>query len=177
MSRLLHRLPFSSVTEEVAVRGERVRVRGFQIIVWVSVTPDDLTGWEPALPRLPAILDTGHNHDFSIQRRHLLRWAGLSPERLASVGAIRDRGKRIPLLAADLWLHRNRPDSREPAEDHEPYRLNLPQGIAVYPDADDFPRLPLLGLRALVQNELRRTIDGRGRCVGLRTPRRWWPWG
>ena len=47
-------------------------------------------------------------------------------------------------------------------------RLSLTGGISVYPGGE-FPRLPLLGLRALTMNELRLTFDGDGRRVTLRT--------
>jgi hypothetical protein len=38
MPRLLDRSPFSEDPSEVVVRGERIRVRADQIILWVSLT-------------------------------------------------------------------------------------------------------------------------------------------
>ena len=39
----------------------------------------------------------------------------------------------------------------------------------------DFPRLPILGLRAIAENELILKIDGKKREATLRTPINWWP--
>jgi hypothetical protein len=52
-----------------------------------------------------------------------------------------------------------------------PIRLAMAQGIAVSPE--DLPnpaRLPILGLRALVKNELKLIIDGKRCEVTLKTP-------
>jgi hypothetical protein len=55
-----------------------------------------------------------------------------------------------------------------------PFPLQLPEGIAVYPsDESNYPRLPLLGLRAIIKNELKVVIDGKRQHVSLRSPR-WW---
>lgn len=51
----------------------------------------------------------------------------------------------------------------------EPHR-SLPRGIAVYPNGENYPRLPLLGLRAILSNNLHLAIDGEGKSVNLRTP-------
>jgi hypothetical protein len=50
-----------------------------------------------------------------------------------------------------------------------PFRLRLKEGIGVYPDDDNPARLPILGLRALVRNDLTLTIDGRRREVTLKS--------
>ena len=47
----------------------------------------------------------------------------------------------------------------------------LEEGIATYPaDGSDYPRLPLLGLRAILKNRLKLTIDGKRKHVSLRSP-------
>jgi hypothetical protein len=51
----------------------------------------------------------------------------------------------------------------------EPHPLKLQQGIAVYPE-DIGPRLPVLGLRALTQNQLHVAIDPERMRVSIRTP-------
>ena len=39
---------------------------------------------------------------------------------------------------------------------------------AVYPDdGSNYPRLPLLGLRAIIKNHLKLVIDGKRNCVSL----------
>ena len=46
-------------------------------------------------------------------------------------------------------------------------------GMVVYADGD-FPRLPVLGLRAIADNNLVLTVNGRKREATLRTPLKWW---
>ena len=47
----------------------------------------------------------------------------------------------------------------------------VPDGIAIYPSDDaDYPRLPLLGLRAILKNNLKLIIDGQRKHASLRSP-------
>ncbi len=116
--KILDRLPIATQESLVLVRQESVRLKEAEIIVWVSLTLPEFTEWHPATPRFPAILDTGHTHNFAIQQ----------------------------------------------------HPMNLPRGIAVFPDDRDYPRLPLLGLRAIIGNKLHLAIDGERGLVNLRTP-------
>jgi hypothetical protein len=100
--KILDRLPYSSDPTVVSVPGGRVRVKRYQIVVDVGISLQALREWDPRMPRFPAILDTGNNHNLSISRGHLLRWAGLQPEALRIIGAIRERQQQIPLHAASL---------------------------------------------------------------------------
>src|SRR2546421_9821660 len=111
MPRILDRSPFLATTFELAFRGERVRVRHNQIILWVTLTPARIKEPNPAVTPFPVILDTGHNHTFSISERQLISWAGLRPEVLPSARAIRERGQRISLREANVWAH---PSERHP---------------------------------------------------------------
>jgi hypothetical protein len=139
-------------------------VKPFQIVVTVSLSIGDFL--EPGARRFPAILDTGLNHNFAIRREHLDRWTTLSLPMLRQV-TIQNRD--IPLAAAHVWLHRNRPGTSSIA-DLEPIRLRTPEGIAVFPANVSNPaRLPILGLRALVRNHLKLIIDGNRRQVTLKT--------
>jgi hypothetical protein len=55
--------------------------------------------------------------------------------------------------------------------DRPPNRLAIPDGIAIFPE--DLPnpaRLPILGLRALVNSGLKLIVDGKRREVTLKTP-------
>jgi hypothetical protein len=175
MAILLHRLPFFKQPTTLAVHGERLLVKAYQIIVWVSICPEEEEAWNPRSARIPAILDTGHSHNFSIQRRHLVQWAGIHPESLSRSGYLRERGRNLPAHAADLWLYRNEPGQRDVFANQPPGRLGISGGIAVYPDdGSNYPRLPLLGLKALADNHLHLTISGWRRSVKLRTRRRWW---
>jgi hypothetical protein len=126
--------------------------------------------WEPGTPSFPAILDTGHTHNLSIQEQHLVRWAGIRLELLQVLGHVRQAGKRIPLHAANVWLHPNQPGKQGLDSNRPPLLLELPRGIAVHPDAENYPRLPLMGMRALLSNRLHLAIDGERHSASLRTP-------
>ncbi|MCY2987754.1 MAG: hypothetical protein NTY19_07810 [Planctomycetota bacterium] len=176
MTTILRQFPFSNQVSTMQVGHETLRVRDHQIIVWVSITVWQSVEWDPQTPRFPAILDTGHTHNFSIQEQHLVRWAGMRPSLLQVLGQLREQDRRVPLYGANVWLHSNRPGERDSFNDEPPFRLELPRGVAIYPDTSaNFPRLPLLGLRAIAENGLRLIIDGRNRRVSLRTTRSWWP--
>ena len=174
MPILLNRSPFPKNPGEVAVRGERVPVRSDQIIIWVSLTDRNIGSPSPSAIPFPAILDTGHNHTFSISERHLTNWAGLSMNRLEISGAIRDRKQRLTLRLANLWVHPNASGQREPLAEGLPQHLKAKIGIAVYPGSD-FPRLPILGLRAIAENDLVLNVNGPKREATLRTAGMWWP--
>ena len=81
---------------------------------------------------------------------------------------------RVPRYALDVWIHRNRKGQRDQFSTQPPYRLELRDGIAVYPATAPMrpPRLPLLGLRALDENKLQTFIYGDRLRVTLRTPPR-----
>jgi hypothetical protein len=166
--KILDRLPYFSDATSVPAPGERVRVKPHQIIVSVSIGLRELLEWDPRTPSFPAILDTGNNHNLSIRKEHLLRWAGLQSVALRIIGAMRERQQRIPLHSASVWLHSNQPGERT-LRDQKPHSLKLEEGIAIYPD-DIGPRLPILGLRALTQNQLYTAIDPERMHVSLRTP-------
>jgi hypothetical protein len=85
-------------------------------------------------------------------------------------GTAREGSRSLTLHAATVWLHRNVPGRRE-VKDTTPFPLQLPGGIAIYPsDGFDYPRLPLLGLRAILKNKLTFTIDGKREHASLRSP-------
>jgi hypothetical protein len=107
--QILRRLPFRDVPSTVEVVGETVEVRAYQIIVWVSLGVGGVLGAEA--PRFPAVLDTGHSHNVSLQEHQLDHWAGLPLETLERLGTILVNRQEVPLGEADLWIHRNRPGS------------------------------------------------------------------
>ncbi len=170
MPKILDRLPVVARDDTVIVRNETVRVKQAEIIVWVSVAVKTALGWNPAVPRFPAILDTGHTHNFSVQQEQLVRWAGIRPEMLRVLRHIRQAGKRVPLHAANVWLHRNVPGGTAVRQDVPPCLLELPDGIAISSTTEPYPRLPLLGLRAILSNHLYLAVDGEREQVTLRTP-------
>lgn len=163
---VLRQLPFRDVAQTLEVAGEQVIVRGYQITVWVSLSSADTL--EKGARRFPAVLDTGHTHNFSIRANQLLLWAGLRLDELQELGSILVNRDEVPLKAAQLWIHRNRPGTTELLP--RPFRLEVPQGVVVYPSGTAAaPRLPLLGLRGLVRSKLRLSIDGDKMSVSLRT--------
>jgi hypothetical protein len=177
MPRLIDRSPFPKDPSEVVVRGERVRLRANQIILWVSLTTEAAGEPNPSAAPFPAILDAGHNHSFSIHERHLVGWAGLRPAALDLIDHTRHLGRDIPLRAAKIWVHPNEPRHRERLADRPPHLVTAGRGIGVYPPGDEFPRLPILGLRAIAENRLVLDVSGPRREATLRTPARWWPFG
>jgi hypothetical protein len=175
MPRLLDHMPFPHEPGEVVVRGERVRVRANQIILWASLTLGRVKSPNPTAIPFPVILDTGHTHSLSLHERHLVEWAGLRPEMLAVRMTVRERGQRVLLREANIWVHPNVRGVRDELANLPPHFVGAKRGIAVYPSGD-FPRLPILGLRAIAENGLILNVDGPRRQATLRTPT-WWPFG
>jgi hypothetical protein len=162
---ILRQLPFQDAATVLNVMGEQVVIRPYQIAVWVGLSLDST--WPKNGSIFPAILDTGHNHNFSISERLLHQWAGLSLDQLPPLGTILVNKQEVPLLKSAVWIHRNKPKSAELLP--HPFALELPHGIAVYPEGTPAPRLPLIGLRGLVTNQLQLMVDGSRRVVSLRT--------
>ncbi len=169
-------MPFLDHADEIVVRGERVRLRADQIILWVSLTLQRVKSANPSAIPFPCILDTGHSHSLALHERHLIEWAGFRPDALASLTHVRERGQRVPLREVNIWVHPNVRGARDELAERPPQLVEAERGIAVYP-AGDFPRLPILGLRAIAENALTLNIDGAKRTATLRTALRWWPFG
>jgi hypothetical protein len=178
MPYLLRKLPLHDRFSTVEVQGGRYRVCPFQILVWVSLGSMGSRELAPQALRFPAVLDTAFTDNFLIHRQQLRQWAGLQQEHLRRFGAdLRAHGRQIPLYAANLWIHANVPGQRDRFADHTPFLTELHRGIDICEGADGYPRLPLLGARALRQRQLQLSIDY-GRCqVWLRTPKRFWFFG
>lgn len=168
MISILRDLPFfDKETKAPSPTGEVV-VRSYQIIVWVSITRQHATELDPATPRFPALLDTGNNHNFSLQQEHLLAWTDAGPASHFERRRIAIGGYEIPLVSGIVWLHCNKAGERDVFSKRPAIRLELPEGIAVYPShATNAVRLPTLGLRALARNGLRLVIDGKRFRVSL----------
>ena len=154
--KVLDRLPISDEPATIIVGGEAVTIKRFQIFAWVSLQ---------ASAPFPAILDTGHSHNFSITESQLVHWAGLRPSQFKLIGTTRLKGERLWQLQGELRVHRNRSGTRELAEGSLP--LTLTEGFTLA--AEGSSRLPLIGLRAIVSNRLVLRIDGRRRLVTLRS--------
>lgn len=154
--KIIDRLPYREDGDYLNFREHTLDIRAYQIIIWVR------------LDRLifPAVLDTGHSHNFSIPERHLDAWAGVSP--MEQIGEVVVNRQTMPQYRSDLWIQRNQPGTRQPSE--ESHFLTLEEGITVIPEGmPGASRLPVLGLRAITKNRLRLLIDGDKRQVTLKT--------
>ena len=155
--RILDRSPISKSGWTVSTPDGEEVVKSYQIVVQISIATRTVLELPEDAPRIPAILDTGNNHNFAIRRRHLERWSSLA---FPSKGWIEVGGFFVPLLAANIWIHPNRAGSAD-LSGQTPFLLGIKEGIAVYPPHIPIPaRLPILGLCAIIQNGLKTTIDG-----------------
>jgi hypothetical protein len=165
--KILDRLPTSEKRASLRFRERHVTIRANQILVWVGVHLSEVLVPEETVPRFPALLDTGNNFGFSVQDRHLKEWAGIDPRLLDAVGEITIEGEVATCREATVWLYANVPGRQEAAGSGRPFRLELSKGIAVYTQdaVPPGPRLPLLGLPALLENDLDFWLDPERRHV------------
>lgn len=164
MAAIIRQCPFFKEATQVDVAGEKVDIRPYQIILWMSIT----AGSRSSTP-FPAILDIGHSLNFSIKEEQLHRWAGVLPAALKEIGRTTLNNRPVYLRRADVAMHRNVKGRRDELLSAPPFLLRLPEGIVVHSANDPLsPRLPLLGLRALVHNRLHTTIDGRSLRVSVK---------
>jgi hypothetical protein len=126
MKTLIDRCPFYDRETIVETGSGPFSVRAYQVVVWVSVCVRGSVS-----PRFPAVLDTGHSHNFSIREEELKTWTGLAPEAMEVVGSIRVNNRLVFLREADLVLHGNVPGSRD-AIRGEPHLLQTAQGIVIH---------------------------------------------
>ena len=172
--KILDRLPISEDRASLRFGDRYVTIHANQILVWVSVHLSEVLVPEANIPKFPALLDTGNNFGFSVQDRHLRDWAGIAPGLLAPLGEITIEGKAVTCRDATIWLYPNIPCRQDAADRRPPFRLDLSKGIAVYPpDAvPPGPRLPLLGLPAVLENDLDLWLDPERWHVTVQ-PRTW----
>src|SRR3954469_12984363 len=159
--KILDRLPIPEDRTSLRFGDRYVTIHANQILVWVSVHLSEVLVPEENIPRFPALLDTGNNFGVSVQDRHLREWAGIEPSLLEALGDITIEGKVVTRREATVWLYPNVPGRQDAAGGGLPFRLELSKGIAVYtPDAvPPGPRLPLLRLPALLDNDLDFWLD------------------
>jgi hypothetical protein len=174
---IIHNLPLVPAPTSVEVRQQRIAVKPYQAVVWVSVTPIGSAPFDARTPCIPAILDLGFNGCFAIREEQLRRWAGLDPRLLAKFRMTHLRGAPAEERHADLWLHPNVSGSATVSRQH-PFRVRLESSFFVLRPSDhprdDRPRLPLIGIRALVVGGLRLVVDGKRSRLSVRTAARFW---
>jgi hypothetical protein len=176
VARILQKVPIHDQPGNLTLPGGlTVYVRSDQLIVWVSITPSGLAHFPSSATRFPVVLDTGFNHTLLMAERHLEDWAALKVKDLTWIDVLTADGQAIPLRDADVWIHPNRPHSRESIPDASPFRLELPEGIGVWPAAiAGARRLPLLGSRALRRGGLHLHVNGRAGWFSMSSNR--WLW-
>ena len=154
--KILDALPIYRDDSIIIVQGEAIQVWKNQIIVWLSFHDTDRP--------FPAILDTGHSHNLSVAKRHWDRW---SPVAMKQIGVVKVGRYTAPQSEVTVFIHRN---LRRANMIRGAFQLNLEKGVTVIPDdSPAAPRLPLLGLKAMLDNNLRLMIDGRRKEVTLRS--------
>jgi hypothetical protein len=85
-------------------------------------------------------------------------------------GKVRIGGDEVPLMAGSVWIYRNRRGTTD-LTTRQAVRLEMHDGVIVHPKNVPNPaRLPILGPRALVRNNLTLIINGKRREVTLKTP-------
>ncbi len=172
--KILDRLPITEERTSLRFGDRHITVRSNQILVWMSVHMAGVLEPEESIPKFPALLDTGNNFGFSIQDRHLREWAGLDPALLESLGPVKINEQVVTRQQAKVWVYPNIPGRQGGANGKPPFWLKMAKGIAVYtPDAvPPGPRLPLLGLSALLSNDLDWWLDPERRHITVQT-RNW----
>jgi hypothetical protein len=176
MRQFLKDLSFSANPMEiVGPDTPALQLKPFQLVIWISLSARGTLQLPANAPRLPAILDTGHNHNLSLREEQLVR-AGLPPEAWEWRGAslkIRDSSSvewDIPRLLVDVWLHSNLARFK-----HHPLPIRLgAHGAACYPAQGPVlgPRLPVVGMRAfcLASLALELLCHPQGGVLNLRMP-------
>ncbi len=172
--KILHRLPITEERTSLRFGGRYITVRSSQVLVWMSVHMAGVLEPEPSIPMFPALLDTGSNFGFSIQDRHLREWAGLDPALLELLGHVKINGQVVTRRQAKVWVYPNIPGRQEVAYGMPPFWVKIPKGVAIYPSdsVTPGPRLPLLGLPSLLNNDLDWWLDPERRHITVQT-RNW----
>lgn len=169
--KILDRLPIPKDHTSLGFNGRNITVRPSQILVWVSVHLSGVLLPEDNIPGFPALLDTGNNFGFSMQERHLREWAGIAPGLLEAIGGVTIERTVVACRKATVWLYPNMSGRQDVASGRLPFELRMPKGIAVYArdQVPPGPRLPLLGLPALLDNDLDCWLDPGRRHVTAQT--------
>jgi hypothetical protein len=151
-----------SLRKEIDVPYGRIDLRPPKIIVGVSLTPiSEGKSFPQDAITLPVILDTGFNRTLEIDESHLIKWAGLRKEHLVPAADNKSQdGRKYDLCEANIWLHRTPYEGQQTPRARSPLLLERSSQVRVMaPIGKPNPRLPLLGLTALIRNQLQVAID------------------
>ena len=151
--KILDKLPYREEATLLSYHSGAIDIRPYQIVVWVR------------LQRLvfPAVLDTGFSGSFALTNQQLESLGGITS--LEQIGAIEVNRIVQPVFESEVWIHHNRPGTREPTE--QATQLTIDDGIIV--SSEGGTRIPILGMKAITWSQLKLAIDGERRQVTLKT--------
>jgi len=136
---------------------EKIDAKPPKLFVGISLTPASVKSYHPSFWIFPAVLDTGLNKAFDIAEDQLISWTNTPKKKF---GLIKRRDKVMKpydIRAANIWLHRYPYAGPKFVGPDPPVHLSNSDEIRVMdrtPSGDPDPRLPLLGLEALIENGL-----------------------
>src|ERR1700722_6969400 len=107
MTKILEHLPIVANRGSVRFGDRHVTVHRNQILLWVSIHLIGAAEPESTIPKIPALLDTGNNFEFSIQHRHLREWAGIDAALLTPLGNVEINEQVVNCHEAAVWLYPN----------------------------------------------------------------------
>jgi hypothetical protein len=142
---------------------DRVEVLQPKIIVGISLTPPSVINFTASSLVFPAILDTGCNTGFEIDENHLELWTGTHRRRFDRIGRYSPPGRRsFVTRSANIWIHLEPYTGPRFVGPRMPFHLVTTDEITVMDRSgtEPYPRFPLLGLQALVDNRLQAMVDG-----------------
>jgi hypothetical protein len=116
MSLILDRCPFYEEATEARTPSGPILIRSYQIVVWVGLSV------RGTLSRpFPAVLDTGHSHNFSIKEEHLDLWTGLHVPEIKTIGRARVNKQLVELKDAAIAVYSNAPGERDLLQEKPPF--------------------------------------------------------
>lgn len=152
---------------------DRLDVRPPKVILAMSITMPKEREFSAGLEAIPVILDTGFNRTLQISERHLDDWTSIAKHKLKVLDTTTIDGRAAKIYSANLWLHRTPYKSPSPWDYSNPLLLTAISRIYVVSasGADCWPRIPVLGLEAILKNNLHLSLDARKGSFDLTSKR------
>jgi hypothetical protein len=155
---------------------DHIDIRPPKIIVGISITVAGERAFPSGAWTVPAVLDTGLNRALEIDERHLERWAGIKKSYLRVITPKKKLDDRsYETCLANIWLHRSTYTTPKSEDYKDPLLLQKSDTIRVIVPSTPtpWPRLPLVGLQALLDNNLHLKIDSRAGTFVISNSRRY----
>jgi hypothetical protein len=141
--KIINRLPISDQSWNVPTPGGVAEVKPYQMIVLISITDEGIVELPESAPRMPAVLDTGNNHNLAIRQSQVQQWVRLA---LPEKGQVQIGGLNVPRYAAMIWIHPNSPAANPGLAGHHPEQAHAVDRRCK-PGAD--PRMPFVVIAQL----------------------------